>query len=543
MALRSCRIALSIAMLVAGGILIGASLRLGDAAAVAPSGGTLRILRAGDFDFTDPALATNPQIWNLLNATCARLVTYRDRSGQAGLRLVPEVARTLPAVSRDGRMYTFQLRRSFRFNTGAAVGAANFAHAIVRALRPEMLSPAAAYLHEVEGADLVLSGAASTPTGVKAKGTTLQIRLTRRVPDFLERLTMPFFCAVPLDLPFEPRGIEAYPSAGPYYVDSWIRGRSLVVKRNPYYRGSRARGPDEFQYLLGQPTRCEQFRLVIEKGDADYGFMAPNCYVGMPQQYGVNKSQFFLGPGLEVQAIAMNTSRPLFANNPRLRRAVNYAIDRRALAAQGGVFSARRADHYLPPTMPGFRPTDVYPATPDIPMAQSLARGHTRGGKAVMYALNAGTAPQRALIVQQNLKQIGIEVEITLLSGNVRLTKLATRGEPFDLADVGLSADYGDPIAVLSESFDGRNIREANNTNLAYFSSRWFNRNLDATARLRGAERLRALGKLDVELARTYAPMAAYAVMSRPAFFSKRVGCVTIHPIYWVALNALCIRE
>ena len=74
----------------------------------------------------------------------------------------------------------------------------------------------------------------------------------------------------------------------------------------------------------------------------------------------------------------MNTSRPLFRNNVRLRRAINFVIDRRSLAraySDAPLFSARPTDQYLPPAMPGFRDVHLYPvAAPDVPRAQSLAR-------------------------------------------------------------------------------------------------------------------------------------------------------------------------
>ena len=65
-------------------------------------------------------------------------------------------------------------------------------------------------------------------------------------------------------------------------------------------------------------------------------------------EYGVNKSRFFVAPGYQTLCLALNTARPLFANNPQLRRAVNYAIDRHALVAAFGAFVGT-ADRSVPP--------------------------------------------------------------------------------------------------------------------------------------------------------------------------------------------------
>ena len=67
----------------------------------------------------------------------------------------------------------------------------------------------------------------------------LEITLVDVAPDFVSRIAMPFFCAIPTDTPIDPRGVKSIPSAGPYYVDSWEPSRSLVLKRNPNYAGDR----------------------------------------------------------------------------------------------------------------------------------------------------------------------------------------------------------------------------------------------------------------------------------------------------------------
>src|SRR5262249_52323061 len=143
-------------------------------------------------------------------------------------------------------------------------------------------------------------------------------------------------------------------------------------------------------------------------------------------------------PGYQVLCLALNTSRPLFADNPQLRRAVNYAIDRHALALAFGSFVGSRTDQFLPSTMPGVMPERLYPRYgPDLPRARKLARGHTRDGTAVMYIRSpAPSAYARAQIVQFDLKQIGINVLVQPWAQD-QAQVLSTRGAPFDIADRG----------------------------------------------------------------------------------------------------------
>lgn len=59
-------------------------------------------------------------------------------------------------------------------------------------------------------------------------------------------------------------------------------------------------------------------------------------------------------------------------------------------------------------------------------------------------------------------------------------------------------------------------------------------------ARLRGTERYRAYGELDVRLARDAAPSAAISIFSEPTLVSKRVGCIVLRPA--LDLTVACLK-
>jgi ABC-type transport system substrate-binding protein len=172
------------------------------------------------------------------------LLGYPDKAGRGNARLYPEVARGFPKVSDNGRTYTFTLRSGYRFSDGSPVTAESYARAIERALSPKMQSPAATFLSDVVGAAKVLAGKGTRPAGVIANGNTLTVRLTKVAPDFLSRIAMPFFCAVPPNLPIDPQGVNTPPGAGPYYVSSKKKGTQIVLRKNPYYHGPRRQNWD-----------------------------------------------------------------------------------------------------------------------------------------------------------------------------------------------------------------------------------------------------------------------------------------------------------
>ena len=489
----------------------------------APPPNTLVVSQPTDFQSLDPALATSPQAWELEYATCAKLLSYPAESGVAGTRLVPEVARALPEVSPDGRTYTFRLERGWRFSNGELVMPEAFARALERARSPRLISPAEPYLREV--------------ASWSVDDDELTIRLSRPAPDFAKRLALPYFCAVP---PSTPDTVtDAPPSAGPFYVEGHVQNRSIVLARNPYYGGPRKPHVDRIVYRFG--AFAAQIGLQLDRGEADYGVVPPSVFESFAARTGASKHLFTV-PQPIVGYLALNTQRPLFRDNPQLRRAINFALDRPALARAFGIRGARPADQYLPPGFPGYADADLYPLDgPDLATARRLARGHLRGGKLVYLACPGSDCRDRAVIVEQNLAKIGLHVEIRAGYGQYALA--GVRGTGFDVADVVTRPDYGDPYGIVEKLLDGRVIRPVGNTNLSYYADPAFSRAVDAAQRLDGGARIRAYGRLDVEVARRSAPLAAYANVNARVFLSRRVGCVTYQPVFGVDIAGLCLRR
>jgi peptide/nickel transport system substrate-binding protein len=490
-------------------------------------GGVAQLAFVGpDLDSLDPALVYSVAASYLVNTTCALLLTRAPRPHGLGSSLQPEVASHLPRVSRDLKTYIFTLRRDFRFSDGTPVRPSAFARAINRTLARGMKSPWAAYTRDIVGAEQVLRGKTEAASGVIARGNTLVVRFKRPVPDFPVQ-TASYLCAVPPNLPADPEGVAVYPAAGPYYVAEYRAGERVVLRRNPFYAGKRPQHVDGFNVDLRLASH-EEVLDRIESGDADWGWALSLAYFDparrLVAKYGVNRSQFFVEPGSGFRGYAFNTSRPLFRDNPQLRRAVNFAIDRAALRqASGGEFSSKLTDQYLPPSVAGFRDARIYPLEgPDLRRARALARGNTRSGKALLYTIDVPNHIAFAQSIKQNLAKIGLEVEIKGFPRPAYFGRLMANG-PYDLGFATWTPDFDDPYGVLNVQLDGQFIGA---TNWSRFDSPTFNRLLRRAALLQGEARLRAYGKLDVQLAREEAPMVAVDVFTSPTLVSKRVGCV-----------------
>jgi peptide/nickel transport system substrate-binding protein len=558
------RFTLSVAMLVAGAGLLAASAVAGPSSVASPGssstgearvGGTFKHSLSTDIDYVDPALAYYTPSWAIMYATAGMLLNYPDAPAPRGSRLSPDLAQGFPRIARNGLVYTFAIKRGYRLSNGEPVTAANFAAAINRGLSRRMSSPAQPFAEDIAGAPQVIAGRANRASGVRVLSRyTLQLRLSRRAPDLLARLAMPFFQAHQLNLPLNPDGVDApLHSAGPYYISRWVRNRQVVVSRNRFYRGPRPHNVNQIMVDVGLPL--ETIKLNIDRGETDTGDIPPAAHSELGRRYGVRKQspgRYFANPAPTIQYLAMNHERRLFGipsgerhttlGNVRLKQAVNFAIDRQAILTQRGAYGGVTNDQYLPPTMRGFRNVAIYPRRPNLTRARQLAQGQTRGGNAIMYCSNRAPAPAQCQIVQANLRNIGLNVDIKLFPRATQFELEGRRGEPFDIAFEGWHMDYFDPYDFVF-LMDGTTIRPANGVNFSYFNSREYNRKILRAKTMVGVERYRAFSALDIDLARNAAPLATFASPNDRHYVSARVGCYHYHPVFTWDYAAICLTR
>jgi hypothetical protein len=108
----------------------------------------------------------------------------------------------------------------------------------------------------------------------------------------------------------------------------------------------------------------------------------------------------------------------------------------------------------------------------------------------VLYPCDLLTCRQLAQIVKENLRPIGIEVDVEQFPIPALLAKLARGDEPYDIAVYGYRADVADPRAFLAE------LLALPVLDLGDFGSR-----MAATDRLTGRRRDLAIGRLANSLA------------------------------------------
>ncbi len=140
--------------------------------------------------------------------------------------------------------------------------------------------------------------------------------------------------------PFDKLTFEAPLASGPYVIESYKAGKTMIFKRNPHYwadQGGKTLnvrvGFFNFDRVVYKLYSDDAVRLEAFKAgefDALVEYRAKNwakSYVGPRFKDGTLEKKAFLNHnGAGMQGFAMNVRRPIF-QDPRVRQALGYALD------------------------------------------------------------------------------------------------------------------------------------------------------------------------------------------------------------------------
>jgi YVTN family beta-propeller protein len=363
-------------------------------------GGTLTVLVDENvWDSIDPALAYIDTSWSVQTLVGDGLLGYRRAGGVAGATLIPDLATTIPNPTDVGTTYTFQLRSGIRYSTGNPVMPEDFRRAIERLFEVTdsegFLSGGYVYFTAIAGADdcLPISIHCDLSRGIVADddARTVTFHLDHPDPDFPYGLTLPFAFPVPAATP----GTESktpLPGTGPYRIERYVPGKEIVLVRNPEFVPTDARPdgfPNRIVWELG--PRGEQVDLVLG-GEADLLYTAPPTG-RLPELTTAYAGQLHLDPWAHTGYMFLNVRTPPF-DDPLVRRALNFAVDRQAIVDRAFGARAVVACQILPPVLPGRVPYCPYTSDPDgawtgpdMTRAKRLVRqSGTAGSKVTVWA-------------------------------------------------------------------------------------------------------------------------------------------------------------
>jgi peptide/nickel transport system substrate-binding protein len=530
------------------------------ASALEHRGGTLRV----SFDHArpvslDPAIVGDEAEQQILSITSDGLVAYRKVGGPDGATLVPDLASALPEVSADGRSYRFPLRQGIRYSTGDPVQPQDFRRGLERAI--VLNEYAAELLGAIDGAEMCARRKAGCDLSgsVVADDEAVTIRLARPDPDLPFKLALPFAFPVPAATPMRDQRLKPIPATGPYVVTK-VGPDGIELGRNGFFEEwSGSAQPDGFvdaiTWRFGESVDEAFDRL--EAGTLDWMGSRPS-----PQDLAslqtAHPDRIAFSTGLATVFAGVDVMRPPFAD-VRMRRALNYAVDRaRIVELAGGDAGWRATCQIFPPTIEGYVALcpytsdpggDVWTA-PDLARAKGLVEAAGADGRTVTVSVaDLGFIPGSVEIMRHVvdvLNEIGLRATL----------RVVPDADAYLASIYGPTAEPGSPEyphvflgGWLSEfprasDFIEPQFRCGAPENTSGYCNRRLDRAIDRVKRLAttnpGAAS-RGWTAIEHSLVRD----AVWAPLMNPVIanaFSARVGNVQVHPKWGVLLSQLWVQ-
>lgn len=367
------------------------------------------------------------------------------------LKIIPDIAKKW-TVTDMGRTYTFYLREGIRFSNGREVTAGDFKYSFERVLDRRVLSPVSWVFEKVLGAKEYTGGGAEEVSGISVLDRhTLMIRLTEPFSPFLYLLTMTAAYVVPEEeVRRQGREFGSHPTGtGPFVIRSWRHNSEIVLARNSSYFDAPPKVEGIIYRIIPEDlTAVTEFELgnidLISVPASDYSrFRTSERWRGLVA----------LMNGLNTYYLGFNCSRPPF-DDPRLRRAVAYAIDRRKVLETYYERRGRQASgpipdmlrHWPDPVMPEYDPS----------RARELVREIGAEGRSIDFYISSDPEiVDIAEIIQFYLSRTGLAVSIKKLEWSAY--KAALNNGEADMFWLSWWADYPDPENYLFPLFHSSN--------------------------------------------------------------------------------------
>ena len=430
---------------------------------------TLVFGKAKDAVKLDPADISEGESSAVTQNMFETLVKYKDESTE----VEPALAESWK-VSDSGLVWTFKLKKGIKFHDGTEFNAESVKFNYDRQM--DKKSPFR-FDGKFEYWDMFFTNVLKTD----AKGDEVTFTLKDKDPTFLPNLAL-FTMGIASPKAIKDFGKDFFKNpvgTGPFKFVSWTQNEKIVLKANDNYWGEKVK----LKKLIFKPIPDNSVRLLeLEKGSIqgmdginpdDLAKMQSNKDLSVITQLGMN-----------VAYLAMNTEKPPF-DNPKVRLAINYAINREALIkaffADGKV--GIPAKNPIPPTLWSYN-DKIEAFKADKEKAKKLIKesganlDKTIDFWAMPIARPYMPNPSKiAESIQADLQDIGLKTKIVTYEWGTYLEK-AGKGE-HDMCLLGWIGDNGDPDNFLYALLSSKNTKKGSASNYAFYKSAEMDKYLD----------------------------------------------------------------
>ncbi|MGD9098028.1 MAG: ABC transporter substrate-binding protein [Desulfobacterales bacterium] len=420
--------------------------------------------RGGDSVGLDPAYETDGNSFMVCDNIYEALVFYADES----TALEPGLAESWD-ISEDGKTYTFNLRKGVMFHDGTKFDANAVVFSIGRMMKERNVKflgegyeiPAQErppeYWVSMEMDDIVGSIEA-------VDEHTVVFRLKQVNAPFLANLGMDFADIIsPTAFLKNPEEFLRNPvGTGPFKFAQWVKDDRIILEKNTDYWDKDA-GPYLDKVVFRSiPENSVRF-LELKTGNIHI------CQFPNPQDIAMAKQDENLilptQPGMNIGYLSFNHTKEPWKSNVDLRKAIAYAINRKAIVDNLYQGLGQVARNPIPPTMWGYNesiPGYAYDPAKSKEHLQKAGFPDGQGlGEITLWSMPVPRPynPDGVKIgeaMAADLAQVGIKAKVVTFEWGTYLKRQREQPDDMDLFQLGWTGDNGDPDNFLAVLFDGK---------------------------------------------------------------------------------------
>lgn len=331
------------------------------------------------------------------------------------LKMIPVLADS-HTVSKDGLVYTFKLKSGIKFHDGTDFNAEAVKVSFDRVTNPEnKLKRFTLYknIAKTEALD----------------ATTVRVTLKEPFSPFINTLAHPSGVIIsPAALAkFGSKGIAQNPvGTGPFKFVEWKSTDYLKVAK---WEGYWKKGYPKIDSITWRPVVDNNTRAaMMQTNEAHFAFpMPPEALESLSKKASLEVTK---APSIIHRYLSMNTQQKPF-DNPKVREAINYAINKDALVKVAFSGYAVPAEGVLPQGVEYATKLGPWPYNPVKAKELLKEAGYPNGFESTLWsAYNYTTAQKVIQFVQQQLAQVGIKVQVRALEAGQRVELVESAQDP-----------------------------------------------------------------------------------------------------------------
>jgi glutathione transport system substrate-binding protein len=318
-------------------------------------------------------------------------------------------------VSKDGLVYTFKLRSGVKFHDGTDFNAAAVKANLDRVMNPENRLLRATQFNRIAKVEAV-------------NPQTVRITLKEPFGPFINSLAHASAAMVsPAALQKYGKDIALHPvGTGPFEFVEWKQTEAIVGKK---FAGYWKKGYPKVDGVSWKPVLENNTRAaMLQTGEADFAYPLP--YEQAASLKRSDKIEVVTTPSIIVRFLSFNMLQKPF-DNPKVREAIGYAVNKEALAKvafSGYAFPAQ-----------GFVPQGIQYAVKMAPIPYNVQKardllkeaGYPNGFETTLWsAYNNSTSQKVIQFVQQQLSQVGIKMQVQALEPGQRAEQVDAWPDP-----------------------------------------------------------------------------------------------------------------